>query len=104
MNKKYVCVKIIYEKPGQAANFVLNDGNRLATVLFYMSDVEKGGATVFPTLNLTLWPEKGSAVFWFNLKRNGEGDMRTQHAACPVLVGSKWGKFNHSYLNQFGTY
>lgn len=77
--------------PGQAANFLAADGNRVATALLYMSNVEKGGATVFPKLNLTLWPEKGSVVFWYNLKRNGEGDMRTQHAACPVLVGSKWG-------------
>lgn len=22
--------------------------------------------------------------------RSGEGDLRTRHAACPVLVGDKW--------------
>ncbi len=78
--------------PGQSASFLAEDRNRISTMLFYMSDVEKGGATVFPKLNLTLWPEKGSAVFWYNLKKSGDGDLRTQHAACPVLVGSKWGK------------
>jgi hypothetical protein len=57
-----------------------------------MSDVEAGGATVFPQINLSLWPQKGSAAFWFNLHPNGEGDDLTQHAACPVLTGSKWGK------------
>ncbi|PKU35011.1 prolyl 4-hydroxylase subunit hypothetical protein [Limosa lapponica baueri] len=34
---------------------------------------------------------RGTAVFWYNLFRSGEGDYRTRHAACPVLVGCKWG-------------
>uniref|UniRef100_F1MJQ4 procollagen-proline 4-dioxygenase n=1 Tax=Bos taurus TaxID=9913 RepID=F1MJQ4_BOVIN len=66
------------------------EGNRLATFLNYMSDVEAGGATVFPDLGAAIWPKKGTAVFWYNLLRSGEGDYRTRHAACPVLVGCKW--------------
>ncbi|EDX15015.1 prolyl 4-hydroxylase subunit alpha-1 [Drosophila simulans] len=68
----------------------LNLGNRIATVLFYMSDVEQGGATVFTSLHTALFPKKGTAAFWMNLHRDGQGDVRTRHAACPVLTGTKW--------------
>lgn len=37
--------------------------------------------------------QQGSAVFWYNLHPNGDGDYRTRHAACPVLLGNKWGEF-----------
>ena len=65
-------------------------GNRIATLLMYYTDVEQGGATVFTELGITVRPAKGSVVFWWNLKANGVGDLRTKHAACPVLKGSKW--------------
>lgn len=63
-----------------------------------MTDVEQGGGTVFTAINISLWPKKGSAAFWHNLKPNGEGDYRTRHAACPVLTGSKWGIYFKIYL------
>ena len=33
-------------------------GNRIATWMFYLSDVTMGGGTVFPYLDVTLWPKK----------------------------------------------
>ena len=55
-----------------------------------MSDVEAGGATVFPYIGVKVFPKRGQAAFWYNLHKNGDGIYNTRHAACPVLVGTKW--------------
>ncbi|XP_046673041.1 prolyl 4-hydroxylase subunit alpha-1-like isoform X2 [Homalodisca vitripennis] len=66
------------------------DGNRLATFMIYMSDVGWGGHTVFPDLQISVRPKKGAALFWYNLHHDGTIDYRMRHAACPVIVGTKW--------------
>ncbi|KAH8334804.1 hypothetical protein KR074_010723 [Drosophila pseudoananassae] len=68
-------------------------GNRVITALFYLSNVEQGGETVFPHLNLKVSTRKGSLMVWYNLFLNGTTDSRVYHASCPVLMGDKWSKF-----------
>lgn len=38
---------------------------------------------------------QNAALFWWNLRRNGDGDGDTLHAGCPVLAGDKWGEWQH---------
>ena len=66
-----------------------NTGDRMSTLMFYLSDVTKGGYTAFPRLGVFSPPVKGSALFWHNIKRSGWSDMAMLHGGCPVLLGSK---------------
>ncbi|BHF74746.1 Prolyl 4-hydroxylase, alpha polypeptide [Sparganum proliferum] len=65
-------------------------GNRIATFMVYLTNVQAGGATVFTRTGARVQPVERAAVFWYNLLRSGDGDVRSRHAACPVLAGSKW--------------
>ena len=65
-------------------------GNRVATLLLYMGDTDAGGATVFIDGGARISPVKNAAVFWYNLLPNGNPDLLTRHAGCPVLAGTKW--------------
>ena len=64
-------------------------GNRICTVLIYLNDVLRGGATQFPRLGLTVRPRKGSAVVFFPADLDGRADPDTLHAALPA-VDTKW--------------
>ena len=64
-------------------------GNRIATVMFYISDVT-GGNTAFPKLGVATRPSAGSAVFWYNLDHAGARDKLALHGACPTALGIKW--------------
>uniref|UniRef100_A0A2S2QN67 Prolyl 4-hydroxylase subunit alpha-2 n=1 Tax=Sipha flava TaxID=143950 RepID=A0A2S2QN67_9HEMI len=62
-------------------------GNRLITVILYLSDLEKDGCTMFPMLKVIAPVEKGTALVWQNLhKSNGTGHHTAQ------LKGNKWNK------------
>ena len=45
-------------------------GNRISTVMFYLSDVV-GGATAFPKLGVAARPRAGSMVYWNNMESSG---------------------------------
>ena len=91
-----------FRREEEMADFMVT-GNRIATVIFYVDDVEAGGSTVFPDIGVAVRPEKGACAVWYNLKRSGAGDERTMHAGCPVLTGMKWiaTKWFREYGNEF---
>lgn len=93
-------------------------GQRMATLLMYLSDVEEGGETNFPhavpvqdlpmailektgvldwpacgestSTGISVRPKKGSAVLFWDLKPDGTRDPASLHASCPVAKGEKW--------------
>ncbi|NXN48604.1 P4HA3 hydroxylase, partial [Rynchops niger] len=81
----------------------MKSGNRIATVMIYLSAVEAGGATAFIHANFSVPVVKNAALFWWNLHRNGDGDGDTLHAGCPVLAGDKWvaNKWIHEHGQEF---
>lgn len=64
-------------------------GQRVATILMYLSDVDEGGSTVFPMLGLDVRPRKGAALYFSNVNAQGLPEPLTRHAGTPVAVGQK---------------
>ncbi len=71
-------------------NVLAMGGQRIATLVMYLNDVEAGGSTVFPSLGLDVSPRQGSAVYFAYTSESGETDPRTLHGGSPVLAGEKW--------------
>ncbi|WP_085316438.1 2OG-Fe(II) oxygenase [Derxia lacustris] len=65
-------------------------GQRVATLIMYLSDVEAGGATVFPSLGLEVKPQRGNALYFESLDDQEQVDPRTLHGGAPVGKGEKW--------------
>ena len=68
-------------------------GVRILTFYLYLSDVEEGGGTNFPNLNMTVTPKRGRAVLWPSVRNDSPNsrDYRTDHQALPVIQGVKYG-------------
>ena len=65
-------------------------GQRVSTLIMYLSAVEQGGATIFPELGMEVLPQKGSALYFEYTNRRGAVDPRTLHGGAPVTGGEKW--------------
>lgn len=85
-------------------------GYRIYTMFLYFDDVESGGETSFPKLNLTVAPARGKALLWPSVMNDDPSkmDTRTLHAAEPVIRGVKrsanvWvHQFNYKVPNLWG--
>lgn len=65
-------------------------GQRVGTVVMYLSDVEQGGGTSFPNVGLQVQPKKGSAVFFANTDVYRVPEQNSLHAGEPVEKGVKF--------------
>jgi len=74
-------------QPGMAP-VLKRGGQRVATLVIYLSTPARGGATVFPELGLEVAPVKGHGVF-FAYDRPHPSTL-TLHGGAPVIEGEKW--------------
>lgn len=65
-------------------------GQRIATVITYLSDVESGGETIFPDITITVKPKAGDALYFEYCDRNGGITDHTRHGSKPVISGTKY--------------
>ncbi len=63
-------------------------GQRVATIIMYLYEPEKGGSTVFPDVRLEVAPKRGNAVF-FSYSR-AHPSSKSLHGGAPVIAGEKW--------------
>ncbi|WP_313892951.1 2OG-Fe(II) oxygenase [Psychrobacillus sp.] len=74
-----------FSSTSKAAN-----NNRISTLVMYLNDVEEGGETFFPKLNLSVTPKKGMAVYFEYFYNDQELNELTLHGGAPVITGEKW--------------
>jgi prolyl 4-hydroxylase len=67
-------------------------GPRILTFFLYLSDVEAGGGTNFPDLDITIMPKKGRALLWPSVLNADpmQKDGRMMHQALDVESGTKF--------------
>lgn len=77
------------DSEGGRANMA-KGGQRIITMIMYLNDVTTGGATIFPEVNLSIYPKKGSALYFSYCNSSGDVDPLTLHGGAPVIKGEKW--------------
>jgi len=79
-----------YFDPGEPGTptILRRGGQRVATLVVYLNEPERGGGTTFPDVHLEVAPKRGNAVF-FSYERP-HPSTRTLHGGAPVIAGEKW--------------
>jgi prolyl 4-hydroxylase len=67
-----------------------NTKYREYTLLIYLNDVEEGGETYFPIIDLNVKPKKGKAILFRTINDNKEIIYESLHTGKPVIKGEKW--------------
>ncbi len=80
-------------------------GPRILTAFLYLNDVDAGGGTNFPGLNLTVMPKKGKMLLWPSVLNEDPNrkDYRTDHQALDVEAGVKYAANSWIHLRDFKT-
>lgn len=75
------------KEPG-AATLLKNGGQRVGTIITYLSEPEQGGGTTFPDVQFEVAPKRGNAVFFsYDCPHPS---TQTLHGGAPVITGEKW--------------